>query len=340
MDQAVHLAAEHLSPGVAQHLGGGGVDDGDPAFEVDAVDTVGDGFEDGIGLTGKGAKAAFGANLLADIHAEAEDVGVAAGGTDELVPIGDDARLLVGMGEMEEALRFTGLGDLLQIVGQKMLAVGNDEFFKGVAEHVGHRPPDGRRAVAVDGEKNAAQVVGADHAERAFDEQAVTGFALSKRGFGGALRGDVDAGGDNEGHLALVVAQRRDVPGDAAEAAVAVQPFVLKGGREVAGAELLEVLDRFGNGMAGMEFVPGITADERGEVIAGGDLAGAVEADDAARGVHDHDQCADGVEDRGDEVALGGEGGFDALAVAGSTVDLADPAVEFEAGGDLAAQDC
>ena len=80
---------------VAEHLGGGGVDDGDAAFEVDAEDAVADGLEDGVGLAGEGAEAAFGANLLADVDAEAEDVGVAAGDVDELVAVGDDADVAV-----------------------------------------------------------------------------------------------------------------------------------------------------------------------------------------------------------------------------------------------------
>ncbi len=183
------------------------------------------------------------------------------------------------------------------------------------------------------------QVVGADHAERAFDELAVAGFALAQGGFGGALGGDVDAGGDDEADLALRVAQRGGGPCDAAQAAVAVEPLVLEGGREGAGAETLEGLDGFGDLVAGDELVPGVAADEGGEVVSGGDLAGAVEADDAAGGIEDGDQGADGVEHSGDEVALDGEGGFDALAGAGGAVHLADAAVELEAGDDLAAED-
>ena len=85
-----------------------------------------------------------------------------------------------------------------------------------------------------------------------------------------------------------------------------------------------------------MEFVPRIASDQRGEVVAGGDLAGAVEADDAPRGVHDHDQSTDRVKDSGDEVAFGGESGFDAVAIAGSAIDLADPVAELKLRGDLA----
>ena len=87
-------------------------------------------------------------------------------------------------------------------------------------------------AVGVDGEQDALEVVGADHAERAFDELAVAGFALAEGGFGGALDGDVDAGGDDEADLALLVEEGGGGPGDAAEAAVAVEPVVFEDGGE------------------------------------------------------------------------------------------------------------
>ncbi len=109
----MQVAAEHLVCFVAEHLRGGGVDDGDVAVEVDAEDAVADGLEDGVGLAGEGAETAFGADLLADVDAEAEDVGGAAGDVDELVAVGDDADLAVGVGEVEEALGFAGLGDLV-----------------------------------------------------------------------------------------------------------------------------------------------------------------------------------------------------------------------------------
>ena len=193
-------------------------------------------------------------------------------------------------------------------------------------------------SVGVDGEQVALEVVGADHAERAFDELAVAGFALAEGGFGGALDGDVDAGGDDEADLPLLVAECGGGPGDAAEAAVAVEPLVLEDGGEGAGAEAVELLDGLGDFVAGDELVPGVAADEGGEVVSGGELAGAVEADDAAGGIEDGDEGADGVEDGGDEVALDGEGGLDALAGAGGAVYLADAGVELEAIDDLSAE--
>src|SRR5260370_34733406 len=76
---------------------------------------------------------------------------------------------------------------------------------------------DGLGAVGVDGEDLALEVVGADHAEGARDDLAMAGFALAEGGLGGALRGDVDAGGDDEADVSLVVAESGGGPGDAAK---------------------------------------------------------------------------------------------------------------------------
>ena len=70
--------------------------------------------------------------------------------------------------------------------------------------------------MVVDGKQDALEVVGADHAEGTLDELAVAGFGLAEGGFGGAPGGDVDAGGDDEGWLAMVVGERSGGPGDAA----------------------------------------------------------------------------------------------------------------------------
>src|SRR5947209_19625709 len=103
-----------------------------------------------------------------------------------------------------------------------------------------------------------------------------------------------------------------------------MQPLVLEGGGGAVGAEAIEVLDGSGDVGVGDELVPQIAADEGGEVVSGGGFAGAVEADDASGGIEDCDEGVDGVEDGGDEVALDGEGGLDALAGAGHALDLAE----------------
>ncbi len=100
-----------------------------------------------------------------------------------------------------------------------------------------------------------------------------------------------------------------------------------------------KLLDGGGDVGVGDELVPEIAADEGGEVVSGGGLAGAVEADDAAGGVEDGDQGVDGVEHGGDEVALDGEGGLDALAGAGDALHLAQCVAELDGGHGLAAED-
>ncbi len=105
----MHVAAEHLVLLVAEHLGGGGIDDGDIALKVDAEDAVTDGLEDGVGLTGKRAEPAFGADLLADVDAEAEDVCGTVLELDELVAVGDGANIAIAVAEVQQTLGFAGL---------------------------------------------------------------------------------------------------------------------------------------------------------------------------------------------------------------------------------------
>ncbi len=100
-----------------------------------------------------------------------------------------------------------------------------------------------------------------------------------------------------------------------------------------------EVLDGGGDVGLGDELVPEIAADEGGEVVSAGGLAGAVEADDAAGGVEYRDEGVDGVEHGGDEVALDGEGGLDALAGAGGSLHEADGGGELDRGHGLAGKD-
>ena len=99
------------------------------------------------------------------------------------------------------------------------------------------------------------------------------------------------------------------------KAAVAVEP---SGFRRLAGEPPARMASKVWmasvTSSSGMSLIPGVAADEDVEVVSGGDLAGAIEADDAAGGIEDDDQGADGIEDGGDEVAFDGEGVFDALA--------------------------
>ncbi len=103
MDEVVYVSAEDLFGLVADHLGGGGVDDGAVAIEVDAVDTVADRLQNGVGLAAEGAQLVLCADLFGDVDAEAEDVGVASGDFNELVAVCDDADFAVDVAEMEQA---------------------------------------------------------------------------------------------------------------------------------------------------------------------------------------------------------------------------------------------
>ena len=94
---------------VAEHLRGGGVDDGDFAFEIDAVDAVADRFQHRVRLADERAQLLFGAHLLGDVDAEGEHIandlvlacGAAAGFFDQAVAIGDDALFAVDVLQVE-----------------------------------------------------------------------------------------------------------------------------------------------------------------------------------------------------------------------------------------------
>src|SRR6202021_2327090 len=183
---------------------------------------------------------------------------------------------------MEQTLSLASLANFFEIRRQGGFALGHDELGQVMAIHVFNGSSDGLGTVVVDGEQRAAEVVGADHTEGAFDELAVAGFALAKGGFGGALGGDVDSGGDDESHLPLRIEQSGGRPSDAAGAARAVLPLVLKDCGKSACAQAFEGFDGLGNLLPGNELVPGITANQGGKIVAGGSLAGTVEGENAA----------------------------------------------------------
>src|ERR1700716_2029709 len=140
--------------------------------------------------------------------------------------------------------------------------------------------PESLGAVGIDGQQRPSQVMRADHTKRTFNQLAVTRFALAQRGLSGALRSHIDAGGDDKGDLTLRIGERSGRPGDTAQAAVAIQPLILKCRRKMSGAQALEGIDRLGDILPRDELVPRIAANERGEVITRGGLARAVEAND------------------------------------------------------------
>ena len=286
----------------------------------------------------QGAQPVLGADLFGDVDAEAEHVGIAPGRLDEFVAVGNDAHVAVDVAEVKHALHLAFLHDFAEVAVEADAAILGDELGEPVAGHVLAGAADALRTVSVDGEQDAVEVVGANHAERPFDELAITRLALAQGILGGTLHGDIDAGGDDEVDLAAVVDQRRGRPGNAAQASVAMHPLVLEGDRDAVGAQALEVLDGGGDVGVGDELVPQVAPDQGREVVSGSGLAGAVEADDAAGSVEDSDQGVDGVEHGGDEVALDGQGGFDALARAGNALHLAHGVIEFDRGHGLAAE--
>ena len=107
-----------------------------------------------------------------------------------------------------------------------------DDLFRGVAE-------DGC-GMRVDRLDVPVEIVGADDAERAFDQLTIACFAGAQAIKLLALLGDVDAGGDNEVDVALRIVERTRGPGDAAHAAVAGAPVHLVAAVELTGARLLK----------------------------------------------------------------------------------------------------
>ena len=93
-----------------------------------------------------------------------------------------------------------------------------DDLLRGVAEDLG--------AVRVDGLDLAVEVVGADDAERAFDEMAIARLTRAQAIELLPLFGDIDAGGDDEVDVALGIVERAGGPGDAARSAVAGAPVI------------------------------------------------------------------------------------------------------------------
>ncbi len=115
VDEVVKIATKHLVLFVAEHFGSSGIDDSDVALQVHTEDAVAYRFEDGVGLAGESAEAAFGTDLLADVDAEAEDVAGTILEPHELVAVGDDTDLAIAVAEVEQALGLTGIEDEVEV---------------------------------------------------------------------------------------------------------------------------------------------------------------------------------------------------------------------------------
>src|SRR5437879_11410211 len=101
-----------------------------------------------------------------------------------------------------------------------------------------------------------------------------------------------------------------------------MQPLGFKRSSEVPGTKAFEGVDRLGNVLARDQFVPSVAANQCGEIVARGGLAGAVEADDSSSRIEDRDQRAHCVQNRRDEVAFDSQGRLDTLARTGRTIHL------------------
>ena len=272
----------------------------------------------------------LGANLVGDIDAEAEHVALAVDRRDDAIAVGEGALIAACIQQMEQALRLVLAAQIVEVAFEQAAALRLGELLQRLADDLLHGVAEPGRAVLVDGENLAVHVMRADQAERTFDDLAVARFALADGGLGDALHGDVDAGGDDEGDLAMRVEHRGCGPRDAAAHAIGREPVVLVCGGELPVADALEVVDVVRDLVLRDQPLPRELADEVGRLIAGDDLAGAIEAHDAAGGVEDHDQRADGVEHGGDEVAFDGERRLHALPCARGLSVLANAARKLE----------
>ena len=87
-----------------------------------------------------------------------------------------------------------------------------NEFGERPADHFVDGATNAFGPVSIDREDDTLEVVGADHAERAFDELTVAGFALANGSFSYPLDGDVEAGRNKKFDLVLGINQRRRGP--------------------------------------------------------------------------------------------------------------------------------
>ena len=116
--------------------------------------------------------------------------------------------------------------------------------------------------------------------------------------------GDVDAGGNDVVGRSVVARQHGAGPRDQAVGIVPRDPMALK----ILGQQVSAQLRKDGTGTIDFfwqeEKVPDALAADLFERIAGGEFASAVEADDAPFGIENSDERADGIENRGDDIAF------------------------------------
>src|SRR6202012_31822 len=125
----------------------------------------------------------------------------------------------------------------LLIVGHEIGQTTADHLLDAVAKTLG--------GAGVDGEHAAFEIVGADHAERAFHQLAVASFAGVESRGGFTLIGDVDSGHDDEVDLAGAVGQVGGGPRNETAAALAGEPVQFSGVAAYVAARLFEQLKGF-----------------------------------------------------------------------------------------------
>ncbi len=338
VDQLVRVLADDLVHLVAEHAGAGLVAEGEIAVDVETPDAVAYGGEDRFALPHERVQLILGIGLLGDVDAMAQHDGLGAGQLQQLVAIGNHGRLAIWPLEIEQPLMLVLFVQRTHVLLVVALVVVRDvveerradDLLRGVAEDSG--------GVRVDRLNVAVEVVGADDAERAFDEVAIARLTGAQAIELLPLLGDIDAGGDDEIDVALRIVERAGGPGDAAHSAVARAPVHLVTAIELAGACLLEhahgVIAFFGR----EELFRKRAADQFGKAEAAYGFACAIEAHDASGGVEHQHQRVNRIENGGDEVALHGESALDALTRAHNAVLLIGLGVELKPRDDLPRQ--
>ncbi len=167
--QVVHVAAENLIRVVAEHVGGTGIEEGEVAVHIHAIDAVADGFKNGLALAHQGVQLFLGVGLLGNVEAVAEDEGLCIRQMDELVAVGHDAFAAVLAAEIEEALVF-----LISLDGGQVLLKGGamlfrDQVNEGLADELFDGVADAVCCVGIEGQDAALHIVGADHGEAALE---------------------------------------------------------------------------------------------------------------------------------------------------------------------------
>ena len=313
-EQLHQILVFHLVLGVAEHARADFVDEDDLALHIDAVDAIPDRLEDRFPLAHDRVQLVLGIGLFGHVDAVAQHERHHLRQVEQAVSPCDDADLAIAMAEADGALLFAGEGDSAQIIFESGLLILGHKIRQAPAHHLVHPIAQVLRRAGIDGENPSLQIVGEYHAQRAFHQLPVARLAGVERRDGLALIGHVDARHDDEVDLARAVGEDRRGPRDQTAPAFAREPVQF--GRLAAqlAPRLLEQLESFRPLFVEKQLLGERAPRQLGEGVSGNLLAGAIEAHDASRRVHDQHQRAHGVEHGGDEVALHHQRTLDPLA--------------------------